>query len=109
LAHALAELHIPQILVMRELVPDQVAHAFLRYFLDAFSRPELFYLAVREAREKLQGLEEKYPCASWLPTIYQNPAVLPPIWPTPQPSLSPTFSRSTGGVTMSLQPMQGEC
>lgn len=88
LAHALADLNIPQILVMREPVPDQVAQTFLKYFLETFSRPESFYLAVREAREKLQGLENKYPCASWLPVIYQNPAVAPPEWPLQTGSVS---------------------
>jgi hypothetical protein len=32
------------------------------------------YQAVRSAREQLQGLEDRYPCASWLPVICQNPA-----------------------------------
>ncbi|MGF1522063.1 MAG: CHASE2 domain-containing protein [Leptolyngbyaceae cyanobacterium] len=80
LAHALAELHIPEVLVMREPIPDSVAHEFLKSFLDAFARGESFYLAVREAREKLQGLEDHYPCATWLPVICQNPAELPPTW-----------------------------
>jgi CHASE2 domain-containing sensor protein/class 3 adenylate cyclase len=80
LARELADLYIPQILVMREPVPDRVAQEFLKYFLDAFSRGESFYLAVREAREKLQGLEDRFPCATWLPSICQNPAVQPPDW-----------------------------
>ncbi|MEL6816333.1 MAG: CHASE2 domain-containing protein, partial [Cyanobacteria bacterium J06598_3] len=46
----------------------------------AFSRGESFFLAVREAREKLQALEDHYPCASWLPTIFQNPAEASPHW-----------------------------
>ncbi|HEY9845690.1 MAG TPA: CHAT domain-containing protein, partial [Candidatus Caenarcaniphilales bacterium] len=57
LARDLADLQIPQIIVMREPVPDQVAQAFLKYFLEAFAGGEPFYLAVREARERLQGLE----------------------------------------------------
>lgn len=32
LAHSLADLHIPQVIVMREPVPDVVAQEFLRYF-----------------------------------------------------------------------------
>jgi hypothetical protein len=28
----------------------------------------------------LQGLEDKFPCASWLPAIFQNPAVAPLMW-----------------------------
>lgn len=80
LARELADLHLPQMLVMREPVPDRVAQAFLKSFLTAFSRGNSFYLAVREAREKLQALEDRFPCATWLPTICQNPAVLPPNW-----------------------------
>lgn len=80
LARQLADLKIPQILVMREPVPDRVAQEFLKYFLAAYARGERFYLAVREARGMLQGLEDRYPCASWLPLIVQNPAEVPPTW-----------------------------
>lgn len=80
LARDLAGLHIPQIIVMREPVPDRVAQEFLKYFLQTFASGKPFYLAVREAREKLQGLEDEFPCASWLPVIYQNPAELPLSW-----------------------------
>lgn len=80
LARKLAELHIPQTIVMREPVPDCVAQSFLKYFLAAFSRGESFYLAMREARERLQGLESKFPCASWLPVICQNPMMVPLTW-----------------------------
>ena len=80
LARELADLKIPQIIVMREPVPDRVAQEFLKYFLTAYARGESFYLAVREARAKLQGLEDLYPCATWLPAIVQNPADLPPTW-----------------------------
>ena len=80
LARKLADLQIPEIIVMREPVPDQVAQSFLKYFLEAYARGESFYLAVREAREKLQGLEDQFPCATWLPVICQNLAVLPATW-----------------------------
>ncbi|MDZ8185748.1 MAG: CHASE2 domain-containing protein [Nostoc sp. ChiSLP02] len=80
LAREFADLHIPEIIVMREPVPDRVAQQFLKYFLEAFARGESLYLAVREARERLQGLESQFPCATWLPVIYQNPAVMPLLW-----------------------------
>nr|WP_242042440.1 CHASE2 domain-containing protein [Leptolyngbya sp. FACHB-541] len=80
LARDLAELHIPQVVVMREPVPDAVAQHFLRYFLTDFAQGNSFYLAVRSAREKLQGIEEQFPCATWLPVIYQNPTECPPTW-----------------------------
>lgn len=77
LAYELNDLQIPQLLVMREPVPDEVAQEFLKSFLDAFAKGESFYLAVRKAREKLQGLEHYFPCATWLPVIFQNPAEIP--------------------------------
>ncbi len=80
LAADLSDLHIPQVLVMREPVPDRVAHAFLQGFLESFAAGSSFYLAVREAREQLQGLEADYPCATWLPVIIQNMAETPPTW-----------------------------
>jgi CHASE2 domain-containing sensor protein len=80
LAREFADLHIPQIIVMREPVPDRVAQQFLKYFLEAFARGESLYIAVREARERLQGLETQFPCATWLPVIYQNPATMPLLW-----------------------------
>lgn len=81
LAQELQDLHIPQVIVMREPVPDVVAHAFLKYFLAEFSSGKSLYAAVRFARERLQGLETDYPCATWLPVIFQNPAEPPIYWP----------------------------
>ncbi|MGF1602096.1 MAG: CHASE2 domain-containing protein [Thermosynechococcaceae cyanobacterium] len=80
LGRALADLEIPQLVVMREPVPDPVAQAFLKYFLQSFSQGRSLYLAMRDARERLQSLEKGYPCATWLPVIVQNPAVIPPTW-----------------------------
>ncbi|MGB3641717.1 MAG: CHASE2 domain-containing protein, partial [Rivularia sp. (in: cyanobacteria)] len=80
LAAQLTDLHIPQIIVMREPVPDSVAQQFLKHFLTIFAGGESFYLAVREARERLQGIEAEFPGASWLPVIFQNPAEIPPTW-----------------------------
>ncbi|MBD2448397.1 CHASE2 domain-containing protein [Nostoc sp. FACHB-152] len=80
LARELADLHIPQMVIMREPVPDQVAQEFLKYFLISFARGEPLYQAVRQGRERLQGLEDKFPCATWLPVIFQNPAQTPLTW-----------------------------
>ncbi|NJR76885.1 MAG: CHASE2 domain-containing protein [Scytonema sp. CRU_2_7] len=80
LARDLADLHIPQIIVMRELVPDQVAQTFLKHFLKAFSSGQSLYTSVRDAREQLQGEEKNFPCATWLPVICQNPAEVSPTW-----------------------------
>ncbi|MEB3356290.1 MAG: CHASE2 domain-containing protein [Synechococcales bacterium] len=82
LARELQPLAIAQMIVMREPVTDHVAQTFLRYFLDAFASGESLYLATRHARERLQGLEDHHPCASWLPVIYQHPLMTPPDWDT---------------------------
>lgn len=80
LIQELQPLHIPHMIVMREPVTDQVAEIFLKYFLEYFAAGESLYLAERHARERLQGLEHQFPCASWLPIIYQHPLVTPPDW-----------------------------
>ncbi|MDJ0717456.1 MAG: CHAT domain-containing protein [Prochloraceae cyanobacterium] len=81
LANALEKLNIPTIIVMREPVPNLVAQEFFQHFLLAFARERLsLYLAVQQARRKLQGLEDEFLGASWLPVIFQNPAVEPPSW-----------------------------
>jgi hypothetical protein len=94
LAREFASLHIPQMIVMREPVPDRVAQEFLKYFLEAFARGNSLYLAVREGRERLQGLENQFPCATWLPVICQNPAEMPLNWGE--------LSRNVGNVQTSL-------
>ncbi|MBD2249923.1 CHASE2 domain-containing protein [Nostoc parmelioides] len=80
LAQDLADLHLPQVIVMREPVPDRVAQEFLKHFLALFSRGKTLYTAVREARQRLQSLEQDFPCATWLPIICQNPAEISPTW-----------------------------
>jgi CHASE2 domain-containing sensor protein len=66
---------------MRERVPDEVAQKFLEYFLEAFAREKKSLPdSVRKARERLHGMEVEYPCASWLPMIYEHPAVESPSW-----------------------------
>ncbi|MBD0303263.1 MAG: CHAT domain-containing protein, partial [Tolypothrix sp. T3-bin4] len=76
----LADLNIPQMIAMRESVPDLIAQEFLKNFLIAFAGGKPLYLAVREARERLQGWENEFYCASWLPVICQNPTTVPATW-----------------------------
>lgn len=81
LATALSNLHIPQVIVMREPIANRVAQEFFRYFLIAFAQQQQsLYLAMRQARQQLQGLEHEFPGASWLPVLWQNPAVEPITW-----------------------------
>jgi CHASE2 domain-containing sensor protein len=95
LADELGRLHLPQSIVMRLPVPDRVAQEFLKQFLKAFVTGAPLPTAVRQARESLQGLEGEFPAASWLPIVFQNPAIPALTWqglhghlesaPQPQP------------------------
>lgn len=95
LALALEQLHIPVVIVMQEAVPNYVAQAFFDYFLEDFVREHLpLHHSIRRARRKLQGLENEYPGASWLPIVSQNPLVNLTTWlqlrkssPDPRPLL----------------------
>lgn len=80
LAQQLSDIGIPYIVVMREPVPDAIAQQFLRYLLSAFAEGLPFHLAMREARQRLSGLENEIPCASWLPIIWQNPTAPAIYW-----------------------------
>ncbi|MGB3265934.1 MAG: CHASE2 domain-containing protein [Microcoleus sp.] len=71
---------IPQMILMRELVPDFVAQEFLKFFLKEFVAGKSLYAAAREARQRLETMENRFPCASWLPVIWQHPAAVPPVW-----------------------------
>ena len=81
LAHELADLNIPQLVVMREPVPDFVAQAFLKSWLQRFSQGIPLSQALRQARQQLQGLEDDFPGGSWLPVMLQNPAAPTLHWP----------------------------
>lgn len=102
LAYELESLNIPQLMVMRQPIPDQVAQTFLRYFLQEFSSGISVALAARSAREHLQAVERDFPCASWLPTLFQQPILAPFIWPPPSPnpikSIAFTTLLTTAGV-----------
>ncbi len=81
LANQLAQLHLPQSIVMREPVPDEVATKFLQEFLWAFANGESFSASVRYARGILEdAFNQQYPGVSWLPIICQNPAGFSPTW-----------------------------
>lgn len=80
LANDLARLYIPQTIVMRQPIPDKVAQEFLKNFLISYSSGKSLYISLREARQKLQEVEDNFPGASWLPVIFQNPSHIPPTW-----------------------------
>jgi serine/threonine-protein kinase len=74
IARQMAKLHIPNIIIMRESVPDTVAQKFLQRFLEAFAAGKPLHIALLKAREKINRFENQYPGAIWLPTAFQNPA-----------------------------------
>lgn len=80
LAAALAQLQIPAVIVMREPVPNRVAVTFLQQFLAQYGKGRPCFQAVRDAQERLQGLEDQFACASWMPVMLQNPSVNVPTW-----------------------------
>ncbi len=99
IARQLNDLSIPQMIIMREVVPDEVAQEFLKKFLECFSQGDSFTLAVKTARQYLQKLEKDfYPCATWLPVIYGDGII--PNWdelyepppPEPQQPQQPSFT-----------------
>ena len=99
LVQELETLDIPQMIVMREPVPDHIAQTFLRGFLQEFSGGKSLYASVKAARGKLEGLQDQFPGATWLPVIYQHPTTEPPTWKTfrkslPLPAKQPRLRRS---------------
>ncbi|MEM6353311.1 MAG: CHASE2 domain-containing protein [Cyanobacteria bacterium P01_D01_bin.14] len=80
LAEELKPLGLPHLILMREPVPDLVAQSFLRNFLTAYAAGAPLHLAERQARERLQGLENTFPCASWLPVLVHASQASPPDW-----------------------------
>ncbi|NEQ41368.1 MAG: CHAT domain-containing protein, partial [Okeania sp. SIO3I5] len=105
LARQLARLNIPAIIVMQEEVPDEVARKFLKYFIQLFASGKSLYISVREAREKLQVIEDKFPGASWLPVICQNSAELPPTW---QRLYEISYANFEGSLAKLLSPIETE-
>ncbi len=94
IASELEILNIPQVIVMRELVPDKVAQEFLKYFLQEFTGGSSLYISVKKAREELYKLEDRFPCASWLPVIVQHQLETPPTWY----SLGANFNRISSNL-----------
>ncbi|MBR8833882.1 MAG: substrate-binding domain-containing protein [Stigonema ocellatum SAG 48.90 = DSM 106950] len=80
LAHQLAHLHLPQSIVMREPVPDQVAVEFLKHFFQEFTGNKSLFASVQKARKRLEHFQSRYPGAIWLPTICIGPNVEPLTW-----------------------------
>ena len=101
LAQRMADLNIPIVIVMQEIVPDLVAQSFLKEFLSEYNLGKPLYTAVRRAQARLEEFTN-YPGATWLPLIFQNPTVIPPQWhdflsaTSEKPSKLPLQSRDWG-------------
>jgi hypothetical protein len=80
LAQNLADLQLPFVIVMRDLVPDHIAREFLREFLTEYANGQPLYTSVRRARKRLEAWKQEWPGVTWLPVIFQNPAEVPPTW-----------------------------
>ncbi len=81
LAYELEDLYIPNLIVMRDIVHEKVAQQFLSDLLRCFViEKKPLHLAELEARRRLQGLETEFPCASWMPVIFQNSSEQPQFW-----------------------------
>ncbi len=80
LANQLAQLQLPQSIVMREPVPDPVAVEFLKHFFNEFTRNNSLFASVQKARKRLEPYKSLYPGALWLPAICIGPDVEPLSW-----------------------------
>jgi uncharacterized protein YjbI with pentapeptide repeats len=70
LAQELEKLHIPQVIVMKENVPDIIAHQFLDHFL-RFFKDNSVALSLRKTRKELAKNDS---IGSWIPVLCQNAA-----------------------------------
>ncbi|MBW4644861.1 MAG: ABC transporter substrate-binding protein [Goleter apudmare HA4340-LM2] len=92
----LVSLGLLNLIVMREPVPDIIAREFLIKFLELFSQGTPLFLAVRQARSRLEYLEFRdFPAASWLPVVCINPSQAELVWPEPIPPLESVDSTRT--------------
>jgi branched-chain amino acid transport system substrate-binding protein len=79
---------VPNVIVMRESVPDPVAHQFLANFFESFAHQRLpLSLAMRRARVQLKGdeVEHRFPGSQDLPILYQGAYSEDLRWPEPRP------------------------
>jgi ABC-type phosphate transport system substrate-binding protein len=74
LASQLAELNLPQSIVMREPIPDEVAIEFLAYFFQAFTTNNSLFTSLHIAKKRLEPFQTKYPGSTWLPILCLQPS-----------------------------------
>jgi ABC-type phosphate transport system substrate-binding protein len=75
LANQLADLNLPQSIVMREPIPDEVAIEFLKYFFQEFTNYKSLFASIHTAKKRLESFQSRYPGIVWLPVLCLKPAV----------------------------------
>ncbi|MEL6940350.1 MAG: CHAT domain-containing protein, partial [Cyanobacteria bacterium J06598_1] len=73
IADFLSQLGVPNIIVMKEPVPDDIAGLFLTEFLKRFTQGTQLCQSIRRARQRIALEQETFPAASLLPIAYLNP------------------------------------
>jgi tetratricopeptide (TPR) repeat protein len=66
-------LSLPPIIVMRAPIPDPIAQDFVKSLLKYLAREEPLFLAVRKAKDDLLRWEKRFPGASSIPMLCQQP------------------------------------
>jgi hypothetical protein len=74
LAEQVTDLNIPYIIVMREIIPNQIAQEFLESLLTEYSEGESFPAAFQQARQNMRLAPGGFAqFADWLPILFHNP------------------------------------
>jgi WD40 repeat protein len=102
LAAGLAEVGIPHMIVMREIMPDRVANEFTKLILKSMASGRSLPIALRDSRIKLQKVERVFPAVSWLPVLFQVRAGTTLHWPNLALTQVPTV------VKNQLFPLNGD-
>ncbi len=93
LLEQLSDLNIPYIIVMREIIPSDVAQQFLTDLLTQYSQGDTFPEAFKYARQRLALSGGEFArFADWLPILFHNPLSNSVTWqdlstPTPHTSI----------------------
>ena len=92
---------VPMVVATRHLMHNLIAPEFLEYFLDAYIKADKSIKdAVWYARERLKTDNPYFPCANWLPVIFQIPAT--PSRLKPQPLITFLIAFVVGVVIFSI-------
>jgi ABC-type phosphate transport system substrate-binding protein len=75
LANQLVDLNLPQSIVMREPIPDEVAIEFLKYLFQEFTNNKSLFASIHTAKKRLESFQSRYPGIVWLPVLCLKPSV----------------------------------